>query len=151
MGSAFRFPKFPTLTGNRGRWIQRSCQNCSRKLRNGHRLIISGKGHIYQIPNYSTELHKRSFIPRCLFQYYLLSFIYYTLCICFLLFYVLHYFNCFYWSCTFVTCIFNKSWQLKNQQKRSQIATSPIGTFIEHRRHWERERRWRQNSDRKYK
>ena len=28
------------------------------------------KGHIYQIPNYTTELHKRSFIPRCLFQYY---------------------------------------------------------------------------------
>jgi len=25
---------------------------------------------IYQIPNYSTELHKRSFIPHSLFQYY---------------------------------------------------------------------------------
>jgi len=24
----------------------------------------------YQIPNYSTELHKRSFIPHSLFQYY---------------------------------------------------------------------------------
>jgi len=28
------------------------------------------KGHNYQIPNYSTELHKRSFIPHSLFQYY---------------------------------------------------------------------------------
>jgi len=28
------------------------------------------KGHNYQIPNYSTELHKRSFIAHSLFQYY---------------------------------------------------------------------------------
>jgi len=36
-------------------------------------------GHIYQIPNYLTELHKRSFIPRCLFQYYYSVYLFFTI------------------------------------------------------------------------
>jgi len=35
-----------------------------------HNHDLRPKGHNYQIPNYSTELHKRSFIPHSLFQYY---------------------------------------------------------------------------------
>ena len=40
----------------------------------------------YQIPNYSTELHKRSFIPHSLFQYYLLQLYYHFLKIIFVCF-----------------------------------------------------------------
>jgi len=36
-------------------------------------VIAVTKGHNYQMPNYSTELHKRSFIPHSLFQYYWLQ------------------------------------------------------------------------------
>ena len=71
------------------------------------------KGHNYQIPNYSTELHKRSFSPHSLFQYYWLvvlpffeNHFLYALCMCFLCLSMLHY--CFQSFVVYVCYMFIK-------------------------------------------